>query len=430
MAYWIYNVVVSAVFMLMLPAVPFFCFHGRRLLRGFPERLGFYSPAVLRALGGTRPVWIHAVSVGEVLAGSRLQKGLKESFPGKKILLSTSTATGREMAQKTMPLPDGMIYFPLDLPWVVSRALDRFDPCLVVFLEKEVWPNFLRLSHRRGIPVALISGRLSPRSFRRYALFRPLFSRALQYFSAVGMQSREDAERMARLGVCRQRVAITGNLKHDLATDALGAENGAGRTPQYLKTVEHRPVLVAGSTHEGEEEILLEVFLSLKSRFPLLLMVLAPRHPHRFGQVERLLRQKEIVYEKKSRQKETGQAFDVLLLDSMGELAHYYSLADIAFVGGSLIDAGGHNLLEPARFGKPVVFGPHVANVAETAEEMKRKGCGLQVNDEEDLRRAIADLLSEPERAAEMGRRAQSLVEEDRAVVRASLRFLSRYLVP
>jgi 3-deoxy-D-manno-octulosonic-acid transferase len=429
MAYWIYNSVISAVFVLTLPAVPFLCFCGRRLLRGFPERLGFYSSSVREALAGTRPVWIHAVSVGEVLAGSRLQKGLKDLFPGKKILLSTSTATGREMAQKTTPIPEGVIYFPLDLPWVVLRVLKRFNPCLVVFLEKEVWPNFLRLSHRKGIPVVLISGRLSRRSFQRYALFRPLFSRALKYFSALGMQSREDAERMVRLGVSRDRVSITGNLKHDFATGALLGESGNGRQPVYLKTVGHRPVLVAGSTHQGEEEVLLDVFLSLKSRFPLLLMVLAPRHPHRFGEVEKLLRQKGIVYEKKSRQKETEELFDVLLLDSMGDLAHYYSMADIAFVGGSLVDAGGHNLLEPARFGKPVMFGPHVANVAELAEEIKQRGGGLQVGNPEDLRREIAGLLSDPERAGEMGQRAKSLVREDRAVLDASLGVVSRYLV-
>jgi 3-deoxy-D-manno-octulosonic-acid transferase len=428
MAYWIYNSVVIALFVLMLPAVPFLCFCGRRLLRGFPERVGVYSPSAGQALAGARPVWIHAVSVGEVLAGSRLQKGLKESFPGKKILLSTSTATGREMAQKTMPSPEGLIYFPLDLPWVILRALKRFDPCLVVFLEKEVWPNFLRLSHRRGIPVVLISGRLSRRSFQRYALFRPLFSRALKYFSALGMQSREDAERMVRLGVSRNRVSITGNLKHDFAREAPPGESGDGRRPPHLKGVEHRPVLVAGSTHQGEEEVLLEVFLSLKSRFPSLLMVLAPRHPHRFDEVEKLLRQKGIVYEKKSRQKEAGGPFDVLLLDSMGDLAHYYSMADVAFVGGSLVDAGGHNLLEPARFGKPVVFGPYMANVAEVAEEMKQRGGGLQVGNQEDLRREIAGLLSDPERAGEMGRRAKSLAEEDRAVLDATLRVVSRYL--
>jgi 3-deoxy-D-manno-octulosonic-acid transferase len=429
MAYWIYNSVISALFVLMLPAVPFLCFCGRRWLRGFPERLGFYSASVLEALAGTRPVWIHAVSVGEVLAASRLQKGLKDSFPENRILLSTSTATGREMARKTSPMPDGVIYFPLDLPWTVARALERFDPCLVVFLEKEVWPNFLRLSHRRGIPVVLISGRLSARSFRRYTLFRPLFSRAVKCLNALGMQSGDDAERMARLGVSRDRIAITGNLKHDVAAGAAAADCGNGGRPEYLKEAQERPVLVAGSTHQGEEEVLLEVFLALKNRFPLLLMVLAPRHPHRFGEVEKLLRQKGVVYEKKSRRHESGAGFEVLLLDSMGDLPHYYSLADVAFVGGSLVDAGGHNLLEPARFGKPVVFGPYVANVAELAEEMKQRGGGIQVKNEEELRRAIAGLLSDPERAGAMGRSAKTLVEEDRAVLDASLGVVSRYLL-
>ncbi len=425
MAYWIWNFFLTLSFTLTLPFLPVLLLLGRRFRAGFFQRLGFYPREVREAIRGSRPIWIHAVSVGEVLAARRLAEEVRQRFPGRKMVLSTFTSTGHEVARQE-GAADIVIFLPLDHSWIVRRALDLLDPSLLIFLETEIWPNLLHGAYRRGIPALLLSGRLSPRAFRRYSLLRPFFSRAVRQFTALGMQSEDDARRMIRLGVDPQKVWITGNLKHSSLED-----DGPG--PKEWMDEERaavgRQVLVVGSTHKGEEEVLLDAFLTLKARFPDLLMVLAPRHPQRFSEVERMLQKKNVSYEKKSQWngRET-RAADVIFLDTIGDLPSFYSLADVAFVGGSLVDAGGHNLLEPARFRKPILFGPYMTNFRELAEEMKRKGGGMEVRGKEDLVREIAGLLTDRSRADRMGDVAYNVVEGDRGVTERTLGLVSRYL--
>lgn len=391
--------------------------------------MGFYPRLVRERLRGSRPIWIHAVSVGEVLSARHLAEQLKERFPERKILLSTFTSTGNEIAHQTVVAGDVVIFLPLDHPWIVRRALTLFDPSLLIFLETEIWPNLIRLAYRRGIPTLLLSGRLSPGAFRRYSFFRFFFSRVVQQFTAVGMQSEEDAERMIGLGIDPRKIWITGSLKHT----SLGADRrnsvGEAEAALDLRGEENRQVLVVGSTHRGEEQILLDVFLGLKSRFPALVMVLAPRHPQRFYEVEKLLKKMEVQYGKKSQMNGRRERFpDVILLDTLGDLPAFYSIADVAFVGGSLVDAGGHNLMEPARFRKPVLFGPYMANFTDIAEEMKRKGGGIEVKGREDLIRIISSLLADRTMAGRIGELAYGVVEGDRGVVDRSIGLVSRYL--
>jgi 3-deoxy-D-manno-octulosonic-acid transferase len=312
---------------------------------------------------------------------------------------------------------------------MVRRVLSAFDPSLLIFLETEIWPNLLRSAFRKGIPTLLLSGRLSSGSFRRYLFFRLFFSQVVQQLSAAGMQTEEDAERMARLGADPRKICITGNLKH-ASWRAEGVRNDGPEGSDLLLGAEQaRQVLVAGSTHRGEEEILLDVFLLLKSSFPGLLMVLAPRHPQRFAEVERLLKKRQVSYERKSRLNGQGRMItDVIFLDTIGELAAFYSLADIAFVGGSLVNAGGHNLMEPARLRKPVLFGPYMQNFTDIAEELKQKGGGIEIHGKEDLIREIAGLLSDRVKAERMGELAYRVVEEDRGVVEKSMDLVARYL--
>ncbi|MGH7772407.1 MAG: 3-deoxy-D-manno-octulosonic acid transferase [Candidatus Binatia bacterium] len=430
MTYWVYNFFLTLVFILALPILPLLFFLGTRFREGFLQRIGFYSREVRESIRGSRPIWIHAVSVGEVLSARHLAAQLKERFPERKILLSTFTSAGHKMARQAVAAGDAVIFLPLDHPWMVRRALSVFDPSLLVLLETEIWPNLLRLAHRRGIPTVLLSGRLSPRAFRQYFFFRLFFSRVVRQLTAIGMQREDDAERMIRLGVDPQRISITGSLKH---ADGKGEGVHHRRTKEAdfsLVGKEKRQVLVVGSTHRGEEEILLDVFLFLKSRFSGLLMVLAPRHPQRFDEVERLLEKKGVRYEKKSQMNGQESEFtDVIFLDTLGDLPAFYSVADIAFVGGSLVDAGGHNLMEPARFRKPILFGPHMTNFIDVAEEMKRKGGGIEVRGREDLVREIAGLLTDRGKAERMGGLAYGVVEGDRGVVERSISLVSRYLV-
>jgi 3-deoxy-D-manno-octulosonic-acid transferase len=427
-AYWVYNVFLSLVALLALPMVPLVMLCGERFRRGLRQRLGMYPRDVLEAMAGSRPIWLHAVSVGEVLSATRLAEELKGRFPQRKILLSTFTATGYEIARRA-EVGDAVIFFPLDHPWIVRRALSLFDPCMLIFLETEIWPNFLRLAHRRGVPTLLLSGRLSPRSFRQYAALRIFFSEVVRRFTAVGMQSPEDADRIVRLGADPEKVWVTGSLKH-----ASFDNNGAGpeRAARALSGTGEggaRQVLVAGSTHEGEEEILLEVFLALKARFPALMMILAPRHPQRFAEVEKLLKRKGLRYQKRSEMNgRVSSSAEVLFLDTLGELGDFYSIADIAFVGGSLVDAGGHNLIEPARFRKPVLFGPYMTNFAEITAEIKRAGGGIEIRDRDDLVREIGGLLADRAMAKRVGELAYDVVVQDRGVVRRTMDLVSRYL--
>ena len=426
MLYPLYNAALTLGFFLCLPLLPLFYVMGRRFRRGFFQRLGFYPREIRESVRGYRPIWIHAVSVGEVLAARQLVAQLKTRFSKRKIVLSTFTSAGKEVARQSVGA-DLFVFLPLDHPWVVRRALAVFDPCLLIVLETEIWPNFLRLSYERGIPILLLSGRLSPRSFRYYFFFRRFFGRVVRYFTAMGMQSGDDAGRMTRLGVDSRRISVTGNLKR--ASASVKGKRAGGRRPHgFPEGRDARQVLVAGSTHRGEEEVLLDAFLLLKSQFPDLVMVLAPRHPQRFAEVERLLRKRRVSYGKRSQM--NGRAVevpDVIFLDTLGELATFYSAADIAFVGGSLVDAGGHNVMEPASFRKPVLFGPYMANFAEIAEEMKRSGGAIEVCGKDELVSEASRLLSEPATAKRAGEFAYRVVQRDRRVLQRSIELVSRY---
>lgn len=430
MTYWLYNLFLALFFALSLPILPFVVLSGKRFRKGLLQRFGFYPRQIYEAVQSSRPIWIHAVSVGEALSASQLARQLKERFPERKILISTFTFTGNEIARQT-GAGDAVIFLPLDHPWMVKRALNVFDPSVLIFLETEIWPNFLRVAYRKGIPALLLSGRLSPRAFRRYSFFRLFFSRVVRQFTAVGMQTESDAERLIRLGIDRQKVWITGNLKRSSWGMEEAQQSGVGTAHLIPGGRDHRQVLVAGSTHRGEEEILLDVFLFLKSRFPDLALVLAPRHPQRFSEVESLLKESGVVYEKRSQMNGQKKASaDVIFLDTLGDLPAFYSVADIAFIGGSLVNAGGHNLMEPARFRKPVLFGPYMTNFADIAKEMKRKGGGAEVHGREDLIREISSLLVDRARSENMGRLAYSVVEGDRGVLDQSIGLVSRYLHP
>ena len=421
MVYWIYNIFITLFLALGLILFPLVFLFGRRVWEGILERMGVYPQGLKESLRGVRPIWVHAVSVGEVRSAACLTRQIKAKFPHRKILLSTVTRSGMRTARQMDAGLDGVIFFPIDHPWIVRRALHFFDPSLLIFLETEIWPNFLRLAYGRGIPTLMLSGRVSPRAFRRYRVFGWFFSTVLKKFTSIGMQNGDNAKRIIHLGADPDRVSITGNLKQAPGQGQIH-EMGKGERDFVLDGTKARRVLVAGSTHRGEEEVLLEVFQSLKSRIPDLLLILAPRHPHRFGEVERLLQRKSVSFEKRSRMNgRLSTSPDVILLDTMGDLPAVYRLADVAFVGGSLVDAGGHNPIEPGRWGKPILFGPHMTNFSDIAGEMKAKGGGIEVEGREELIREIIALLNDREKALRVGERAREVTGGDQGVVDRSM---------
>ncbi|MGE5306212.1 MAG: 3-deoxy-D-manno-octulosonic acid transferase [Alphaproteobacteria bacterium] len=430
MDYFIYNLVLMVALILGLPLIPFVFLLGDRFSRGLGQRLGFYPGAVTAALSHSRAIWIHAASVGEVEAASRLSDELRRRWPGCKVLLSTFTATGNHRARQ-IGAADAVVFLPLDQQWIVRWTLSRLQPALLIFLETEIWPNLVREAYRKGIPTLLLSGRLSAKAFKRYARFRFFFRRVLQYYSVLGMQSQDDAERILKLGAERGRVIISGNLKRAPAirsetakrNEHLDAGNGAPSKDGHL--------IVAGSSHRGEEEILVKVFIALKAVFPKLQLVLAPRHPQRFSEVEKLLRAHGLRFERQS-QREGRRGFerDVVLLDTVGDLQDFYALGDVAFVGGSLVDAGGHNLLEPARLRKPLLFGPFMGNFKGLAEEMKRSGGGIEVQSSDDLIRELTTLLEDPQKRRVVGEKAYQVAAGDPAVLSRTIALAQRYLQP
>ena len=423
MWYLFYNLLLTAGFFAALPILPVMLLFGNRYRDGLAERFGFYPKKLRRSLALSRPIWIHAASVGEVRSAEALVGELKLRAPERKILLSTFTATGHRIARQ-IPQVDGVIYLPLDFSWTVRRALRAFDPSLLLIVETEIWPNLLRGAFVRGIPTVLLSGRLSEKAFVRYSFLRAFFRRVLSFFSVFGMQSRADAARIAKLGAQEEKVSVVGSLKF--------AAQFAGNGWQKLVSARDssRPLIVAGSSHPGEEEILLAAFKSARARFPGLSLVLAPRHPERFDDVEKLLVKNAFAFERRSRLAAVDQLFlhDVLLLDTVGELPAFFAAGDIAFVGGSLVDVGGHNLLEPARFQKPILFGPHMANFKTIAEEMKRIGGAIEVRDADDLARACIELLDDSQARARMGERASQVAGANRDALDLNLKLAERYL--
>jgi 3-deoxy-D-manno-octulosonic-acid transferase len=369
---------------------------------GLGERLGSV-PDRLRASDPRRTIWVHAVSVGEVLAASRLVKELSTRLPQYRVLLSTTTRTGQRLAKERAGASHAF-YFPLDLPWIVKRYLRVLDPVLVVLVENELWPNLLTACRRAEIPVALVNGRISDRSLPRYLRLRRLWKGILAGISILLAQSEEDVKRLKAIGAPPGRVWFTGNLKYDVRS----AEPASITTVLRERLAPGTRVLVCGSTLEGEEEILLDAFHQLLKTIPDCVMILAPRHPERFGRVAGLLNNRRESYVRRSnwiKKPAKIKPGTVVLLDSIGELASIYALASVAFVGGSLVPAGGHNPLEPAQFAVPVVMGTHYANfraVIDTLVEAE----ALKLATTENLLPMLENLLTDHDAASAQGVRA------------------------
>jgi 3-deoxy-D-manno-octulosonic-acid transferase len=373
---------------------------------GLAERLG-RVPARLTVAGDSRPVvWVHAVSVGEVIAVSGLVRELRLAAPDHRVVVSTTTLTGQRVARERFGA-ENVFYYPLDSGWAVRAYLRALKPRLIVLAETEFWPRMLWECRRMGVPVAVVNARISDRSYPRYLRLRVLWRRILAGVSLVLAQTGEDVSRLRAIGVPAERVRLGGNLKYDVRAAACSAlvEAIQAGVPSGGR------LLVCGSTLEGEERTLLEVWPVLVAQVPELRMILAPRHPERFGAVADLLGRSGVSWFRRSEWTGFGGRFEagaVMLLDSIGELASVYSLATVAFVGGSLVAAGGHNPLEPAQFGAPIVMGPHYANFREIVERLRAAG-GIRIADREELGGVLKELLTDAEMAAGMGVRAREV---------------------
>jgi len=421
--------------------------HGK-YLSNLGQRLGFSVPGVAKFPAG-RPgaIWIHAVSVGEALAGVALAKKLKDAYPRRPLVISTTTITGQQVARERMPFADAVFYFPFDWAFCVRKVMDAVRPAVVVVLETEIWPNFLREAGRRKISVIFTSGRISDRSFARFQKWfgifgfylRPLLASALSNAAVFLMQTETDAERLRAIGAPADRVKISGNLKYD--QELPGATPLSTWLGARCKQHERWPVIVAGSVVANEEPLALIAFGVVQGDYPKALLVLAPRKPERFAAAAEFITEAHYAFVRRSElavagpgapSGDTGKSFTagttVLLLDSIGELASLYRLADGVFVGGSLVTSGGHNILEPAAFGKVPVFGPSMENFAAIASRFVAAGAAIQVASPEDAGVEWIHLLKSPEKMKKMGETARQLVETSRGALERALTEISRQL--
>jgi 3-deoxy-D-manno-octulosonic-acid transferase len=417
--YALYSAVMAAVLLAWLPA-----FVLRRRAGGYgadvSQRLGRFAPGLPPA----PRCWVHAVSVGEAAAAAPLVEALMARRPDLAIVLTTVTPTGARLVRDRLGDRVTHRYFPVDLSGPVRRALDAVRPELFVGMETELWPNFLRALHRRRIPSVIANGRISDRSFRRYRLVRVLMARALAHVSAFAMQSEEDARRIVALGAPPDRVLVTGNLKSDLRP--AGPPEPAWR--ERLALADGDLLWVAGSTHRGEEAPVLDAWIALRAREPRLRLVLAPRHPERAEEVERLAASRGVTAVRRSAVPPVPPRDAVVVLDTVGELADLYGWADLAFVGGSLVAVGGHNVLEPALWGKPVLFGPHTGNFRDAARLLLDARAAEVVDVGPALEAAAARLVRDPALRARMGAAGRAAVAARQGAVAATLEVIERVL--
>ncbi|ERH52990.1 3-deoxy-D-manno-octulosonic acid transferase [Ectopseudomonas chengduensis] len=371
-------------------------------------------------------IWVHAVSVGESIAAAPMIRALQAHYPDLPITVTCMTPTGSERIQALFGASVQHCYLPYDLPWAAARFLDRVQPRLAVVMETELWPNHIHQCAKRGIPVALANARLSERSARGYARFGKLTAPMLGELSLIAVQTQTEAQRFLDLGARPGCVEVTGSIKFDLKIDAELLQRADALRQQWQATT--RPVWIAASTHAGEDEIVLAAHRQLLSNHPDALLILVPRHPERFNSVNELCLSQGLTTRRRSTAEAVQASDQVLLGDTMGELLFLYALADIAFVGGSLVANGGHNLLEPAALGKPVLSGPHLFNFLEIAAQLREAGALSEVENAMQLADKVAALLNEPSKMQRMSQAGLSVLKANQGALERLLNGLSRLI--
>lgn len=415
----LYNILT---YLLLIPYACYWLVRGvtdRTYFENIGQRFGFGHPQLEHC------IWIHAVSVGEVLAAVPLIKALARQYPDRPLLVTTVTATGAARVRAVFGASVCHSYIPFETPTAINRFFAAVNPKLALILETEIWPNLYRGCGVRRIPLVLVSARISPKSVTSYRRLLPLFRETLSHGIIIAAQSEADAERFLSLGASPDRTRITGNIKFDIEIPPELPERGRELRAELFGD---RPVWIAASTHDGEEQQVLAAQRQLVERHPNLLLILVPRHPQRFAAVRELIENEHFNFVSRTDGRACDAATDVFLVDTMGEVPLFYAASDIAFVGGSLVPIGGHNLLEPAAVGLPIISGPHVFNAQEIADMFLRLGACRVVADAEELASVIHDLLTHPERAHRLGSDGHEVLRSNRGALQRLLELLEPLL--
>lgn len=426
--YFIYNVLLTICFILYIPVLlAKMCKGGVAEVR---EKLGDLSPDMTRKDKSEVVLWIHGVSVGETVAASPLVKELKKSFPDCRVVFSTVTKTGREIARRLIDTDDSrvcLIYFPFDLPWAVKKALSRVQPDLIVIMETELWPNFIKTAHELGSKVLLANCRISRRSAIGYRLLGPFFRDVLKHIDAFIMQSQEDLRSILTLGVAQEKAFNYGNTKYDIGCKDFDPVLQQ-RLKKELQVEDATPILVVGSSHANEEELLIPLFKRIKAEYEDFLMILAPRHPERLCGIERLYQKAGISTVRRTELRRQRRTAPVILVDTIGELFHVYSLADLVFVGGSLVNCGGHNILEPAVYQKLIFVGPYMNDFTDILSLFQKHKACVQVQNVKELEEGICYYLKNREEAATIALNALRIVDENKGAAKRINKLIAEIL--
>jgi 3-deoxy-D-manno-octulosonic-acid transferase len=411
MIFLIYNILLTII---LLFSAPYFLFRSliqKRFREALPQRMGFFQSPSFKS-----PIWVHAASVGEVFCSIPLLKKIKKEFPHSRIVLTTMTQTGNETARTHLPEADQILFAPIDHPIILRRTIEKIQPCILLIAETELWPNLLRCCGKKGISIILFNGRISQKSLPRYLLFKFFFKECLKYVSLFLMQTDEDRTRIIKIGGESQKTRTAGNLKFDQALPSFTQE-AMGEMARTLGFYGKENILIAGSTHSGEEDILVVLYKELKKMDPQLVLILAPRHLERLEEVERILKKESLLWLRKSSlltgaSRSDRELPDVILLDTMGELVGIYSFGTLVFVGGSLVPVGGHNPLEPLFFRKCVLFGPYMFNFVEISRRLIETGGAIQVSGKEELFSQLKNLLFDEVARKEVGEKGYQFLQK------------------
>src|SRR5262249_28066748 len=427
--YLLYSVLTLVVFIAMSPYFLYQAVRYKKYIGSLRQRLGFLP--ITFNVDSEESIWIHAVSVGEALTARALATDLKTRYPRLRLFLSTTTIGGQQVARRSLSNIDAVFYFPFDWTFIVRRTLRLVRPRVFIMMETEIWPNLLRECRKQGVKTVMSNGGISSRSYPRYGMVRHFFRRVLADVDRFCMQTEESARRIVELGADPARVSVTGSLKFDSLE--LPSPGGHGkpreRVLRFFRLSPSRTVVVAGSTMKGEEAAVLRAAARIKATIPSALVVLAPRQPERLGEVERIARDAGFVAKRRSDLPiDAEPRADVVVLDTIGELAQLYQVATAVFVGGSLADHGGHNILEPAIFGKPIVFGPHMQNFKEIADAFLANAAAIQVHSDRELDDVLLTLVGDSVRRARLGAAARALVEANRGAKTKTLEVIGQLL--
>jgi len=403
-------------FLFILAYLPYFLFKGK-YKQGVRIRLGFFSPFLLAKI--KKPtIWLHAVSVGEIISAVSLLDNLRKKYPKYQLIISTITAAGNRVARQIALDKDLVIYLPYDLSFIVNKVIKIFSPSVFIILETEIWPNLINILTEKKIPLVIVNGRLSTTSFKKYQRIKFLLSPILRKISFYCMQTKEDAKRIIYLGAPSNKVSINGNMKFDINLfPSKYKKSDLGLKEQDI-------LFIAASTHQGEEEIILKIYNEIGRKD--LRLLIAPRHIERIAEIEKLVQRKGLIAQRISDLNKN--LLSVFLFDTIGKLNSLFSIADIVFIGGSLIKRGGHNILEPAFFAKPILFGKYMFNFKEIANLFLQRKGAIVINNAQELKKTICDLLDDRKKREELGKMAKQILQNNRGATQRNIEIIGRFI--